>query len=159
VLEHAGAAAHHKEETMGKVRIPKKPMNVTQIPERENSPISRAKGPALSLDDIMIATTDTNGHGLTLSGDDLARVLNFIKAHGGVLAATDDGDVNLQLRGLAELFGSRTGGDCHGHVELGEAGAFFLARTLEELAARLETDAHRGDWFAALLEKKKAEVA
>jgi hypothetical protein len=61
------------------------------------------------------------------------------------------GDVNLRLRGLSDLIRGHTP-DC----ELTSEAAYFIAYTLDDLAAKLEAD-NRVDAFSVFLRKKGAD--
>jgi hypothetical protein len=139
-----------------KVEAPKRPSVVplatTKRPTRDEL-LQSIEPPLLSLDDILIV----GKHGkeserLVLTGEDLAHILSIRDQHTNTYAMCDAGDVHLMLRGLAELI--------QGHEDenlIEGDGAYFLARSLEALAIRLEASS-RTDQFSVFLRKKSASA-
>ena len=129
---------------MAKKRLAHTPPIRPVDPDTEyNDLLGRVKPPLLSLEEIVIKRARMTNPGekpFSVHGTDLARLLSFLEAHNNLAHTLDAGDVNLRLRGLAELL--RAENYC-----LGENAAFFVANTLDDLAARLETH-HEGDLSA-----------
>ena len=107
----------------------------------------------LTLDGVVIVATHGKTPGaepLVLTGAELARVLSLRERYNNIYHMADDGDVNLRLRGLAELLTGHVG---EGVCQLGDDAAYFLSLTLEDLAARLEADSGVDQFNVFLREK------
>jgi hypothetical protein len=108
----------------------------------------------LTLDQVAITTTWPGGNHeigarLVLTGEDLARLVSIAEAYpGGAYGLTESGDVNLRLKGLAELISGHYGTD---GTRLDKDAAYFLSVTLEDLAARLEAGPASNHYRAALV--------
>ena len=72
----------------------------------------------------------------SISGDDLARALEFVRSYNNVAHALDGDDVNLQLRGLATVIGAFGSEGCDRVLD--QEAAFFLEDAVRNLVARLE---------------------
>src|ERR1043165_1285411 len=92
--------------------------------------------PAMTLDDIVIHQrhAELGKETLVLTGRELAHVLSLRTRYNNLPHMVENGDVNIRLRGVADLL--RTAED------LSREGLYFVACALEDLAARLEADDH-----------------
>lgn len=108
---------------------------------RQRALLRRVTSPYLPLDDIVLTTRVVAEEGagaggaFTVTGEDLAALLHYAQKLGSVTAAVDDGDVSVRLRGLSDLI------EAHATSEslIDNDAAYFVANTLQDLAARLET--------------------
>ncbi len=97
--------------------------------------------PALTLGDITITRADPGKNceasRFKLSGEDLAHVVAVIERLGSARLPNDADDVNLMLRGLAQILG--------GSEVRGSEADFFLHRILGYFAAVSEVGQQRTD--------------
>jgi hypothetical protein len=103
-----------------------------------------ASAPLLTLEQLCIVHNPRYPTKILVTGAELQRAISY-QQHAPEL---DSEDVNIQLRGLAELLAQSRRGD---GVELGSNALWFLERTLEHLAARLENSEHTNSYRIALL--------
>jgi hypothetical protein len=132
---------------------PPRPIAVPDPKPSRAKLLEESRPPLLTLDEIVVmGKHGEKSERLVITGEELAHVLSLREQHTNTYAMCDAGDTHLMLRGLSELL--------QGHEdtnELGGDGAYFLSRTLEGLAIRLEADS-RVDQFNVFLRKKGADA-
>jgi hypothetical protein len=114
-------------------------------------PLANVEGPLLTLGQVVIVSTDPLSPGqerFTISGQELAALLSFRERYKSTRGAVDGADVNLRLRGLANLLAAHYGKE---GCQLDEDGAYFMSCTLEDLAARLEVSGQMDGYRVGVL--------